>query len=76
LIFALAKLGDRAHYAAKHKLENGLMNPRYIPDLSYTALIEALLALKPAKAREQVTFDQIAMALGQIGNIWPMGMMK
>ncbi len=52
------------------------MNPRYIPDLSYTALIEALLALKPAKAREQVTFDQIAMALGQIGNIWPMGMMK
>ena len=31
----------------------------------------AIMALKPAKSRASITFDQIAMTLGDFGNIWP-----
>ncbi len=49
------------------------MRARFIPDEDYTALIEALLSLKPASITTRVTFEQIAMALGDKGNIWPQG---
>lgn len=49
------------------------MDARFMPDVDYTALIEAILALEPCLLTEKLSFDQIAITLGEVGNIWPNG---
>lgn len=50
------------------------MNGRFVPDLNYNAAIAAILALEPCALTGKLTFDQIAIALGEFGEIWPEGM--
>jgi hypothetical protein len=50
------------------------MNKRFVPDTKYAAAIEAILALKPSAIDGKVTFDQIAIALGEFGDVWPEGL--
>lgn len=49
------------------------MNARYVPDNNYDAAIAAILALEPCAFAGRVTKDQIAVALGEFGDIWPEG---
>jgi len=50
------------------------VDSHFIPDANYNAVIAAILKLEPCAFIGKVTFDQIAIALGEIGNIWPEGM--
>lgn len=47
------------------------MTAIYIPTETYKKLTEALASLEPCPTSGLVTEDQIKIALGEVGGIWP-----
>lgn len=47
------------------------MPPIYMPDVDYDRLVAALLNLAPDPGTGEVGPDQIKIALGNAGNVWP-----
>jgi hypothetical protein len=43
----------------------------YIPTGNYRRAADAIAALKPCPVHGVITADQIKIALGEAGNIWP-----
>jgi hypothetical protein len=43
----------------------------YVPTVNYRRAAEAIAALMPCPAHGVVTADQVKIALGEAGNIWP-----
>jgi hypothetical protein len=46
--------------------------PRYLPTEEFHKLAEAIAALEPCPMDGRVTANQIKIALGAFGDIWPM----
>ncbi len=47
------------------------MTDIYLDDERYARLVNALLNVQPCPFAGHVTADQIMMALGEVGNVWP-----
>lgn len=43
----------------------------FVDDRRYDALVQALLNLPPCAVTGEVTDNEIKVALGEVGNIWP-----
>jgi hypothetical protein len=47
------------------------MNEVYLPDESIQTLAEKIAKLEPCPFAGRVTSDQVKIALGEFGDIWP-----
>jgi hypothetical protein len=52
--------------------ESAMTSPVYIPNDRFERLAQALTELKPNAFTGTVTTDEIKIALGEIGDIWPL----
>lgn len=48
----------------------------YLSHDRYTRLVAALADLKPCPIADRITADQIKIALGEAGDIWPLGIRR
>lgn len=50
------------------------MKSIYLPRRAYARLVDAILKLEPDPVSGQVEADQVKLALGEFGDIWPEGL--
>lgn len=64
----------RARFLSLHR--QGLhLNEIYIEDARLIAIADAIAAIKPCAFAGRVTRDQIIVALGEHGDIWPLSIL-
>jgi hypothetical protein len=48
----------------------------YIDDNGYAALVAVLANLEPCPVEGRITEDQVKLALGEHGNVWPVAILS